>query len=431
MKPHIFFSSFILAVTASFASADETARPVWDLATNEISPELTSGNIEQEDDGVVLENGAAFAVPASAFEDSQNFTVEVTASIRELKDDTLFTVMKKQSEDKDDGFTFGMNYREEPWYARQVFSIVNNVVMQSGGIGGKQGPKANKDYTFIVSMKEGFASFYIDGKPYTKCFMEVIPNHEPMWIGRNLDADKETMNVVIRDVKVYGSDFEYVSDKEADESNPRGKVAGQGWALDVPKIEHPDWPKVLIYGDSISMGYRRYFIPALLGENAYVFHCVHFINGGVPKQALTEMAASYDFDVVVFNNGLHSLHWTPDKVSDEEIYDRMQTLAECFQEGAPQAEIYYLLTTPHTAKRPGPNEPVEALGDKNDIVVRLNTISEQVMEEEGIEVIDVYTPLSENLEFSSGDGYHWQAPGYEIISDKIQERILPVLEAKP
>jgi hypothetical protein len=204
-------------------------------------------------------------------------------------------------------------------------------------------------------------------------------------------------------------------------------VAGKGWALDVPKIEHPEWPKVLIYGDSISMGYRGSFIPEMLKHQVYVFHCCHFVGGDVPKDALTEMAGRYKFDAVVFNNGLHSLGWTREAVSDEVVHRRMTDLTGCFKTGAPQARIYYLMTTPHTAPRPDKDKPVESLGDKNDVVVRLNTISAQVMKEQEIEVIDVYAILEKQLELASGDGYHWKGAAYTIISSEIGKRVLPAL----
>jgi hypothetical protein len=258
--------------------------------------------------------------------------------------------------------------------------------------------------------------------------MEMIPNGEPMWIGRNLKETDKSMPAVITGVKVYGPSFDYVSPKESKSDNPRGAVAGKGWALDVPEIEHPDWSKILIYGDSISMGYRRSFIPEMLKQEAYVFHCVHFVGGNVPKEALTEMAGHYEFDAIVFNNGLHSLGWTPDKVPDQLVHDRMSDLAQCFKTGAPQAEIFYLMTTPHTASKPAKDKPVEQFGDKNDVVIRLNTISAQVMQEEEIEIIDVYSILAEKLELASGDGYHWSSPAYEIISREISGRVLPMLK---
>lgn len=418
-----------LAIATGSSAAGATETPVWDLAKNEIPAALQSGKIERAGNEITLRDGAAFAIPAEAFPDQKNFTVQITASVSELVNDTVFTVMKKQSAG-DDGFSFSMNYRDEPWWSRHVSTTVNNIYMSARAINGQRGPQINTPYTFTVSVRDGFASFYIDDVPYKKCYMAVIPNNEPMWIGRNLKESTKPMIAVISSVKVYGPTFEYVSKKEPATEYPRGVVAGQGWALDIPKIEHPEWPKVLIYGDSISMGYRGPFIPAMLEQKVYVFHCCHFVNGDVPKGALEEMASRFAFDAVVFNNGLHSLHWTPDQVSDEVVCKRMRDLAQCFKKGARQAKIFYLMTTPHTAPRPAPNDPVNSLGDKNDVVVRLNTISEQVMNEEQIEIIDIYSVLAKRLELAAGDGYHWQSAAYEIISQEIAKRVLPELEKK-
>jgi hypothetical protein len=415
-----------LMLVCSFANAGET--PVWDLSKDNIQPTLQAGKIEKDGGKLILKDGAAFAVPASAFADQRNFTVEVVASLNELIDHTEFTVMKKQGEE-DSGFSYGMNYRIKPWYARHIASVVNNVFMSSRGVGGAKPPKINHPYKFTVAVRDGLATFYLDDWPVKKCFMEMIPNNEPMWVGRNLKEDQKPMPVTIHSVKVYGPDFTYAG-KEKKTEFPRGVVAGRGWALDIPKVVHQDWPKVLFYGDSISMGYRKYFIPDLRKDNVYTFHCRHFVGGSVPKRNLTEMAGRFKFDAVVFNNGLHSLHWTPDKVSDQEVYKRMKDLAECFKNGAPQAKIFYLLTTPHTAKRPGPGKPVNALGEKNDVVVRLNTISRKVMEEENIPVIDVYTPLSKHLDWAGGDGYHWQGPAYKLISESVQTAIAEALPKK-
>ncbi len=415
-----------LALLLQTGVADD--KPLWDLATDTIPEELQSGDIKKVDGRVALEGGAAFAVPASAFPDQKNFTVQVTFSIRELVEQSLFTAMSKQSDSETgDGFTVNTNYRKTPYYARYIGSYVNNIFMRSSGIGGQKEPQIDTPYTFTLAVRDGLATFYLDERPFKQCFMEMIPNDEPMWIGRNLKESDKPMPTVINSVKVYGPSFNYISPKESKSENPRGAVAGNGWALDVPKIEHPDWPKILIYGDSISMGYKGSFIPDMLKKEAYVFHCVHFVGGDVPKAALTEMAGRYKFDAIVFNNGLHSLSWTPDKVSDELVHTRMSDLAQCFKTGAPQADIFYLMTTPHTAPKPAKDKPVDTLGDKNDVVVRLNTISGQVMEEKKIEIIDVYSILAGKLELASGDGYHWSRPAYDIITREISEKVLPVL----
>jgi hypothetical protein len=166
----------------------------------------------------------------------------------------------------------------------------------------------------------------------------------------------------------------------------------------------------------------------MLKQKVYVFHCVHFVGGDVPEDALTEMASRYKFDAVVFNNGLHSLSWTPDKVSDAVVLERMQKLTRCFKRGAPQAKIYYLLTTPHTAARPVPDKPVASLGDKNDVVIRLNTLSSRVMKDEGIEVIDAYSLLASRLELAAGDNFHWQGTAYQLITQEISNRVMSTLK---
>ena len=426
MKHTLTFLTVLLCVFADAASAaDEPA--LWDLAKNEIPVAQKSGAVEKADGAVKLRDGASFAVPAEAFPDQKNFTVQVTLSLDALVQDAVFTVMNKQSSEKDDGFAMFFNYKDKPNYARQVNSVVNKILMVGGAINGRNEPEINKPVTFTMAVRNGLATFYIDDTPIKKCFMELIPNDGPMWIGRNDNAKAKTMPVTVHGVKVFGPSYSYVSNKERTGEFPRGAVAGKGWALDVPKIEHPEWPKVLIYGDSISGGYSGPFIPEMLKQHVYVFHCVHFVGGDVPEQALTEMAGRFKFDAVVFNNGLHSLGWTPDKVPDALVLERMQKLTRCFKKGAPQAKIFYLMTTPHTAARPAPNQPVKTFGEKNDVVLRLNTLSAQVMKQEGIEVIDAYALLAAHLDLAAGDNYHWQSPAYQLLSQEIAKRVLSVL----
>lgn len=404
----------------------QEVKPIWALGKNPIAKELQSGKIEATDKGVVLRDGAAFGVPASAFPDQDNFTVEVSLSILKLIDPGYCSVMSKEG-DEDSGFSCAFNYKTEPWWARSVAFAVNEIFMYSRGLGGTKDPKLNHSYTFTMAVRGGLATLYIDGYPQKKCFMMMIPNNSPMWIGKNPKENYTSLPVIINSVKVYGADYKYVSDKEVISKNPRGVVAGKGWALDVPKVENEDWPKVLIYGDSISEGYKKFFIPEMLTHNVYVFHCSHFINGQTPKKVLEDMSSKYDFDVIVFNNGLHSLKWTPEAVSDQEVYKRMKDLADSLKKGAPQAKLYYLMTTPQTAKRPAPDKPVEKLGALNPIVIRLNRITVQVMKDENIPIIDVYTLLTKHLDWAIGDGYHWKAPAYQFISDSIEARISNVV----
>ncbi|MDH4451598.1 MAG: hypothetical protein QE570_00270 [Verrucomicrobiota bacterium] len=118
------------AASVSISSAADDA-PLWDLSRNDILPALISGVVEKVDGAVKLREGAAFAVPPEAFPDQANFTVQVTLSLDALVQDAVFTAMRKQSE-QDDGFSFHFNCRDNPYYSRQVNSVVNNILMTGG-----------------------------------------------------------------------------------------------------------------------------------------------------------------------------------------------------------------------------------------------------------------------------------------------------------
>ena len=425
-RKRVFLFGSTILILACFNNAILAGdQALWDFSKNAISPGLCSGKVEKVDGKVLLRDGAAFAIPAEAFPDLKNFTVNVTLSVNELPGKAQFTFMNKQSA-KDDGFDFSiMNIRDKPG-SYSIYSSVNKILMESWLACGNKWPEINVPSTFTLAVRNGTATFYTGDRPIKTCLMEMLPNSEPMWVGRNMDPRVKVLPVTIHDLKVYGPDYKFVSKSE--KNSKRKTVGGKGWAMSAPKtMEHPEWPKVLIYGDSISGGYGPRFEAELLKHNAYFFHFVGFVGGDVPEKAIADAASSYTFDVIVFNNGLHSLSWTQEAVSDAVVVERMRKLTRSFKKGAPQAKIFYLSTTPHTGERPAPDKPVASLGDKNLVVVRLNTFSAQVMKEENIEWIDVYTILASKLELANGDKFHWQNPAYEIISQEVAKCVLPVL----
>ena len=399
--------------------------PVWELSKEEVPAELKKGSVEKVEGGWRLREGGAVAVPASVFPDQKNFTVQVTVSFEDLAGVGRVMVMSKQT-GKDDGFGFGFLNPQES-FRRQFEAVVNKILMVRPGLG-PNWPKPGDRQTFTLAVREQYASFYAGDVPIATCQMALVSNNEPMWIG-GLDGRKGAiLPVTVHEVKVYGPGFQFVSKRE--EASDRKVITAKGWALDIPKNPGPSAPRVLIYGDSISGGYRKPFETELAKHGIDLYHCVHFVGGEVPEAELSEMAGAFPFDVVVFNNGLHSLSWTPETVSDEVVMARMRKLALCFKKGAPKAKMFYLLTTPHTAERSAPEKPVESLGDKNDVVLRLNRLSERVMKEEQIEVIDGYSVLATRLDLARGDKFHWGGGGYDLLSGEILKRVLPVLGRK-
>ena len=288
----------------------------------------------------------------------------------------------------------------------------------------------NTSYTFTVAVRHGSASYYLDDAPGGQYFTMLLPNDEPMWVGKKLlPKEKSFAAAQISALKVYGPDFTYKSPKEVLSAEPRGAIAGKDWMIDAPTVVDPSRPKLLFYGDSISGGYRQYLLPALEGK-VYAYHWTGFVGGIDPKvdALIKQGAAIADFKLIFFNNGLHSLSWTPEKATDQQVIDTQRAIVRGFKAGAPQAKLFWIATTPHTARHSEPGKPVDALGDKNPVVLRINRLSEQVMKEEGVEVIDMYTPLAAKLELAAGDEYHWSGPAYKMISDAIVAKTNEVLK---
>ena len=423
MKP-LLFTILALGITATLPAQV----PLWDLGKDKIPEELNHGASRAVDGSVSVGGDNYFGVPAAAFPDQKNFTVQVTVSFPQPAEDTSLNVLLKQHADGEDtGLGLSCIYgKAEAW--RVYRPIING--MHIGGIRTRFQP--NTPYTFTVAVRNGSASYYLDDAPGTKHFTMLLPNDEPMWVGKKLlPREKPFTTASISMLKVYGADFVYKSSKEKPTAEPRGAIAGKNWMIDAPTVTDPKRPKLLFYGDSISGGYRQHLIPALEGK-VYAYHWTHFVGGIDPKvDALIQQGASVaDFQCIFFNNGLHSLSWTSENATDQQIADTTRAIVRGFKSGAPHARLFWIATTPHTARRSEPGKPVDALGDKNPVVLRINRIAEGVMKEEGVEVIDMYTPLAAKLELAAGDEYHWSSSAYKMISDAIVERTYDVLKLK-
>lgn len=417
----------LLATGWPFSVAAQS--PLWDLAKDPVPQELDHGATRGENGAITVGGERYFGVPASAFPDQKNFTVQVTVSFPELSEDTSLNVLLKQRKDGEDtglGLTC-INGKPGAWKVYRP--IING--MHIGGIRMQFEP--HTPYTFTVTVRNGSASYYLNDVPGNRHFTLLLPNDEPMWVGKKLsDRERSFPAATISALKVYGADFAYTSPKEKPTPEPRGAIAGKNWMIDAPTIVDPARPKLLFYGDSISGGYRSHLLPALEGK-VYAYHWTHFVGGIDPKvDALIQQgAAAADFQLIFFNNGLHSLSWTPDKVTDEQIADTTRAIVRGFKKGAPQARLFWIATTPHTARSSEPGKPVDAFGDKNPTVLRINRIAEQVMKDEGVEVIDMYTPFAARLELAAGDEYHWSGPAYKMIADAIVSKTNECLQLTP
>jgi len=196
---------------------------------------------------------------------------------------------------------------------------------------------------------------------------------------------------------------------------------------------YKDTPKVLVIGDSISIGYT----PALkrqLNDHVRVRHIGE--NAGGTKNGLERIDSwigKNDFDVILFNWGLWDLTYrlSPDNglgVKDK-INGTIETapdeyannLIEIIQKLATtNAKLFFVTTT---------FVPDEEPGMFTKDVTRYNAMAIEVMNAYSIDVLDIYLK-SEEIHDKHGKGLndvHYKPEGYRELGRIIANMLLPEL----
>jgi len=405
------------------ADAAETmkASPAWDLAKDagEVSTAFA------RDGFVPLDAAHAFDIPHTAVKDSQCFTVRIDFS---CADDTQKRSMQLLTQKTP---TTGWSLAYTLWggMGSPIMLGANDANLNAGWFRTKPGQK----HTMIVTARNGLIVVYWNGQILKRFFTRIIPNLEPVRVGPAQPDDGKGPVRHMEGVKLLGLAFwneGYFAPGES-KAFAEGFRGGPGWLMSCP-TEDPKvkLPRILCYGDSILGGYGPRLRKALEGK-AYVYAWRGFIGGAdgakLWKKPFEDACAVVPFDAVVFNNGLHSLHWSEDKVSDALLTETQRTIYRCFRDGAPTAKIWWLATTPHTSRQKNAEGKVDAMGELNPIVLRINRLTAAAMAEEKVPVIDAYTLLAGRLDLACGDGYHWSGAAYDLMVEKIIDTVMPAL----
>ena len=413
MKTWIIGVCAALAACAGSGAAEtgKTPVPVWDLAKDAFA--ATTGRIERVEGRVRMDGASAFAIPNSAFPDASCFTIMMEIRFGALEERSNLGLLDQRVSDT------GFAVDALKWGA--VGSPLATTV--SGISYGQNSFRAssNQVWQFVLAVRDGVVTPYQNKAAGPQYLLRITPNLAPVWVGRT-QVRKDTKAISgyeILSLKVYGPDTKYYLPGESADTLKNGYVGGQGWLVRVPGKTDKPLPRILYYGDSISMGYGDRF-SKLMQDKATCYHWCHFV-GGVdhfPTAAFEAAAGVAPFDVIVFNNGLHSLSWSPEKVTDAQIEAVARNMIHAFRKGAPKALLVWAATTPHTAK----GRPVTGMGELNPIVIRINTLAEKVMKDEGVECVDLYALLKDRLDLAAGDQYHWTGDAYQLIAEALQKK---------
>jgi hypothetical protein len=202
---------------------------------------------------------------------------------------------------------------------------------------------------------------------------------------------------------------------------------------------NPALPNVLIYGDSISMGYTLQVRKKLKNRaNVYRLHC----NGGDISKVIPAMTKmhkkmaehwSFKWDVIHFNTGLHDLKYLDKnkkydtkkgkQVHSTEDYKKgLKGIIEYFKEIAPDAKIIFATTTPVPEKSRG-----RIAGD----AVKYNKAAIEVLKgypEIGINDLYGLTKPNQSKWWKGPGNVHYTKLGTTAQGDMVASTILNTLE---
>jgi len=199
-------------------------------------------------------------------------------------------------------------------------------------------------------------------------------------------------------------------------------VAAQPQSAQHPSVvlieDLPGLPRVLLIGDSISMGYT---IPTreLLAGKANVHRIPE--NGGPTSRGVEQMNAwlgDGNWDAIHFNFGLHDLKVMEDgsfQVPIEQYEQNLRLLVE--KMAATGAKLIWCSTTPVP-------EAVEGPARTPEDVIAYNEVAKRIMDERGTPIDDLYSfALPKLAEIQQPANVHFTPEGYEVLATQVAASI--------
>ena len=186
-------------------------------------------------------------------------------------------------------------------------------------------------------------------------------------------------------------------------------------------------PRVLIIGDSISIGYTLPVRELLSGKAT-----VHRIPGNASSTAnglkrLKEWLGSNKWDVIYFNFGLHDAKLPPEGVGHSSLTQYDKNLRELVSElKATGAKLIWATTTP--VPNGGNLAPNRRFAD----VAAYNAVAAKVMRENGVVIDDLNALITPNLaRLQRSNDVHFTAEGSALLARQVAKCIQAQLVNPP
>lgn len=208
-----------------------------------------------------------------------------------------------------------------------------------------------------------------------------------------------------------------VESPKVPDKNPARKNAEPNGVL-APIQDVPGLPRVLLIGDSISMGYTQPVRKRLDGKAN-----VHRIpaNGGPTRNGVANIdkwLGDGRWEVIHFNWGIHDLKYMPDgrrQVEPADYEQNLRTLVARLKKT--NARLIWASTTPIPDGELNPPRRFGHVKEYNDIAAR-------VMSENGVLIDDLHAHIAPEFDrLHNPRDLHYGREGYEFLARKVAAEI--------
>ena len=188
--------------------------------------------------------------------------------------------------------------------------------------------------------------------------------------------------------------------------------------------DNPKLPRVLLIGDSISIGYTPH-VREMLKDKVNIHHPPDNCgDSGKGITALDKWLGDKKWDVIHFNFGLHDLKYLDEKgryVAPEK--GKQVNLLPQYEKNlrdlvaklkANGAKLIFANTTP---------VPDGTIGRVKDGELAYNEVAEKVMKESGIDIDDLHAIVVAKPELQTAKNVHFSVEGYKALAAEVVKHV--------
>ena len=415
---------FGLTLVATALQA-QTPTPVWELGKSAIDTALAKGKIDQASGVIRVDGTNTFALPASVLGAQNDYTVEFEVKRpANMKQGCGITLVSNTDDKNKAGFA--LTYFPPEYNACWLFCNGYQTYEQRGFLS-----DAFTKLTFVVKDKR--VTLFRNGL-LLALTDAVNPSSLPLVFGSSASDSRPLQPYELRNIRIYDQPiFPTGFDRSAERMR---NFSGDQYFMQRAEIKDPALPRILVIGDSISMGYRSFIAEHFKGK-AYVDY---WVGGGTDnmegenaagKRAWKGVLSNGPYAVVTWNS--MSLHaWPKPERCPEDTYVARMTQAVAFiTQAAPGTKFIWIRTTPW---RTTPDVGKPTLNtEENRRIIRFNRLTDEIMTKCGIPEVDLYALCETKLDTvaaGSKDSVHWSQDVSRLLAGAIIKEVEKALELK-